>query len=140
MKNKLLLKKLFSNIVVPVKKINFIIRLKSKNRIIQFTSLIITAFAGFVGTLLFTNYIVYTLLPSVWHWGFDSTITWENSTIHWKRLISIICSPYLIIVGLFPLFLRSYFIYTISSLLTNNFENHYKKIIRQFRPCLLSIE
>jgi len=140
MKNKLLLKKLFSNIVVPVKKINFIIRLKSKNRIIQFTSLIITAFAGFVGTLLFTNYIVYTLLPSVWHWGFDSTITWENSTIHWKRLISIICSPYLIIVGLFPLVLRSYFIYTISSLLTNNFENHYKKIIRQFRPCLLSIE
>lgn len=31
---------------------------------------------------------VYTLESSVWHWGFDSTITWQNSSINWQGFTS----------------------------------------------------
>ena len=139
MKNKLL-KELFSKIVISPEKMNFLTWLKPKNRVVQLTPLIITVLAGFMGILLFSNYLIYTLLPLVWHWGFDSTITWQKSTINWKGFISEICSHYLILSGLITLVLISDSIHDINSLPTYNFEKHLNNLTKQLRPCLLSIE
>lgn len=63
----------------------------------QLTLFMLTTLNGLLGILHFLNNLVYTLLPSVWHWGFESTTTWQDPTIHWDGFKSAQYSNYLIL-------------------------------------------
>ena len=83
MKNKLFLPETFLNLIFTSGKMYFHTYLGPKKSVIQLTSLIVADFNK-IGP--FSNSLIYTLSPTAWHWGLDSTITWQNSSISWKRV------------------------------------------------------
>lgn len=71
--------------------------LTSKSKEAQLTLFMLTVLTGILGILQFFHYLVYTILPSVWHWGFESTTTLQEPTIQWDGFTSQFSSQCLVL-------------------------------------------
>lgn len=127
MNNNLSFNRLFSKTVLPLERINLVTPVSTINRLVQLITMI-AALIGVSRILFLSNSLVYTLKPSVWHWGFDSTIIWQNSSINWQNFTFLICSLFLVLGGL-TLFQVTY-----------NYKKQLNRFNNELRPRFISSE
>jgi len=127
MKNNLSVKGPFSQLAVSLEKIKYTTPARSNNRPATSTPLV-AALTSVSGILLFSNSLVYTLEPSIWHGGFDSTITWQNASVSWNGFTFFVGSLPLILSGL-TLFQVAY-----------NYKEQLNRVTNELRPRFISNE
>lgn len=103
---------------------NFIEWLKNKSKEVQIIAFLLIISVALVSTILLSYSLIYTLLPLIWHWGFDATITWQNASFTIAGFLSVLGCLYLFFIGLTPLILFSDSIHNIYSILTSTTEKN----------------